>query len=255
MLRIQNLTCGYGHTQTVCGINMEFDKGEVICLLGPNGVGKTTFFKSLLGFIKILEGEIFIDGKSLKKLSKKEKAIEIAYVPQAHQTPFNFNVFDVIMMGRTIHFKKNYPEEQDRLIVNRIIDELGMESLKDKSYLQISGGEQQLVLIARALAQESDIIILDEPTSNLDFGNQAKIMNLIRKLKKQNKLIIMTTHSPNQVFECATRVVVFKSGQVYAVGNPDEIINDDFLFDIYDVKGKVYALDGKRSKVCVPCQV
>jgi ABC-type cobalamin/Fe3+-siderophores transport systems, ATPase components len=251
MIRIKNLTCGYGNKKTVTNINMDFDKGEVVCLLGPNGVGKTTFFKSLLGFIKAIEGEIYINDKSLEKFSKKERAKAIAYVPQAHHTPFDFKVQDVIMMGRTIHFKKQYPEEQDKEVVNHIMEELGLNMLKDKSYLQISGGEQQLVLIARALAQETDTIVLDEPTSNLDFGNQWKIMKVIKKLKEQNKLIIMTTHSPNQVFECGTKVVAFKSGQVYAIGNPEDVINDTFLFDVYNVKGRVYDLDGNHNKVCV----
>jgi len=251
MIKIKNLACGYGNKKTVSGINMEFDKGEVVCLLGPNGVGKTTFFKSLLGFIKVIEGDIYINGKSLDKFSKKERAKAIAYVPQAHQTPFDFKVSDVIMMGRTIHFNKQYPSEHDKKIVSSVIDELGINYLKDKSYLHISGGEQQLVLIARALAQETEIIVLDEPTSNLDFGNQVKIMNVIKNLKDQNKLIIMTTHSPNQVFECGTKLVVFKSGQVYAVGEPNDIINDSFLYDVYNVKGKVYDLDGNQNKICV----
>lgn len=251
MIEIRNLTCGYGNKKTVSGINAEFKKGEVICLLGPNGVGKTTFFKSLLGFIKVIEGEIYINGKSLESFSKKERAKAIAYVPQAHQTPFDFKVSDVIMMGRTIHFKKQYPSEHDKEVVKNVMDELEINHLKDRSYLHISGGEQQLVLIARALAQETETIVLDEPTSNLDFGNQVKIMKVIRKLKQQNKLIIMTTHSPNQVFECGTKVVVFKSGQVYGVGKPNEIINDSFLFNVYDVKGKVYDLDGIQNKVCI----
>jgi iron complex transport system ATP-binding protein len=254
MLEVKALTCGYGKKITVKDIDLSFNQGEIVCLLGPNGVGKTTFFKSLLGFIKILKGEVLLNGRPIQTLSKKEIAKHIAYVPQAHNAPFDFKVMDVVLMGRSVHLKGNAtPTKKDNEIVKQILKDLDMEYLKEKSYMQISGGERQMVLIARALAQESNIIILDEPTSNLDFGNQAKIINQVKKLQEKNKLVIMTTHSPNQVLTCGTRVVVFKDQRLYATGKPEDIITDTFLKNIYDVKAKVYDIMDDKLKFCVVC--
>jgi len=253
MLQCRKLTCGYGKKITIKDIDLSFEKGEVICLLGSNGVGKTTFFKTLLGFLKSVSGEIFLLGKPISNYSKKNLAKHIAYVPQAHQAPFDFSIKDVVMMGRTIHFKRRVPSSKDWEIVDQVIDELGIEYMKDDSFMSISGGERQMVLIARALAQESDIIIMDEPTSNLDFGNQSKILQVIKKLKEKNKLIIMTTHSPNQAFECGTEVVIFNDKKVLGKGNPDDIITDQLLKQVYDINGKVYELHDSDLKVCVSC--
>jgi iron complex transport system ATP-binding protein len=254
MLEVKKMTSGYGKKVTLKDVDLSFHEGEIVCLFGPNGVGKTTFFKSVLGFIKLLDGEVLLNNKPMEKLSKKEIAKEIAYVPQAHNAPFDFSVFDVVLMGRSVHLKGNaMPTNRDREIVKETLKELKIEYLKHQSFRRISGGERQMVLIARALVQETKIIVLDEPTSNLDYGNEIKIINQVKKLREKNMLVIMTTHSPNQVLSCGTRVVVFKDQGLYATGKPEDIITEKLLKNIYEVKTKVYNIIDDNINFCVPC--
>lgn len=262
-LYVKNVNCGYRNHTVIKNISFELKSGEVLCLLGPNGVGKTTFFKTLLGLNKMQQGEILLDNKDIRNISTRELAKKIAYVPQAHNSSFSFNVFEVVLMGRTVYSKYfNSPSKEDEKIALECLEELDINHLINKSYTQLSGGEQQMVLIARALAQKADFLVMDEPTSNLDFGNQIKIINQIRKLSKKNKGIIMTTHSPEHVFLCGTKVLVFNNKEMIKVGVPEEVVTERLLKDIYNVNVKVKDIDihnkvkdieiYNKVKVCVP---
>jgi len=255
-LQIKNLTCGYRETKIVESITFNIEGGENVCLLGPNGVGKTTFFKTLLGFLKPIGGCVLLDGKNTMKLSKRRIAQSVAYVPQAHNIPFPFPVIDVVVAGRNAHLGiTSTPTKKDYDFAAECIDELGISHLKEKIYTELSGGEQQMVLIARALAQTPQILIMDEPTSNLDFGNQVKIINHINSLKQKKLAVVMTTHSPDQVFLCGSRVVIFQNGRQTYIGEPKSIITEDLLSRIYGVDVNVCQVnieDSKPAKVCVP---
>lgn len=255
-LKIKGVVCGYGTTVVVKNTSLEVVTGDVLCLLGPNGVGKTTLFKSILGFLNLIDGEILLDGKNILRWSRKVFAKEVAYVPQAHSTPFPFKVIDVVLMGRTPYIGTfSSPSEKDRRIVEDIMESLGVLFLKDKLYTEISGGEKQLVLIARALAQQPKILVMDEPTSNLDFGNQIKVLNQIKRLSKQNLGIIMTTHFPDHVFICGTKVAIIKDGLLHSIGNPETIVTREILKEVYGVNVNVENIrfnNGYKAKVCVP---
>ncbi|QTL97128.1 ATP-binding cassette domain-containing protein [Iocasia frigidifontis] len=255
-LELKDVVCGYGPNVIVKQASMGVAEGDVLCLLGPNGVGKTTLFKSILGFLKLLDGEILLGGKNIAGWSRKLFAREVAYVPQAHNTPFPFKVLDVILMGRTPYLRPfSAPGKEDRNLVKNIMASLDILALENKLYTEISGGEKQLVLIARALAQQAKILVMDEPTSNLDFGNQIKVLNQIRKLSRENLGIIMTTHFPDHVFICANKVAIIRDGFLHKIGNPETVVTRENLREVYGVNVSVENISftsGYKAKVCVP---
>lgn len=255
-LEIKNAVCGYGKNNVVNGISMNVSSGEILCLLGPNGVGKTTFFKTILGFLKLKGGEILIDEKNIHSCSRKQLAKIIGYVPQSHTPPFPFKVFDVVLMGRTAHLSMfSSPSKEDRKIVERALEDLKIDYLRDKIYTEISGGERQMVLIARALAQDPKILIMDEPTSNLDFGNQIRVLEQINKLSERGLAIIMTSHYPNHAFLCSTKVAFMQKNNVFTVGSVDEVVTEDNLKEAYGINVKIINTVnavGDNIKACIP---
>lgn len=255
-LEIKNAICGYGTRVVVNDISMRVSSGEILCLLGPNGVGKTTFFKTILGFLKLRGGQILLDGQNIHNLSRKQLAKTIGYVPQAHTPPFPFKVFDVVLMGRTAHLSMfSSPTNEDIRIAEEAIDTLKISYLKDKIYTEISGGERQMVLIARALAQQPKILIMDEPTSNLDFGNQIRVLEQISKLSQKGLAVIMTSHVPNHAFLCSTKVAFMQKNNVFTVGSVDEVVTEDMLKEAYGVNVKIITTinsNGDKIKVCIP---
>lgn len=255
-LEIKNVVCGYGKKNVVNDISMNVNSGEILCLLGPNGVGKTTFFKTILGFLKLKGGEILVDGKNINSCSRKQLAKIIGYVPQSHTPPFPFKVFDVVLMGRTSHLSMfSSPTEEDREIVERTLEDLKIRYLRDKIYTEISGGERQMVLIARALAQNPKILIMDEPTSNLDFGNQIRVLEQINKLSQKGLAIIMTSHYPNHAFLCSTKVAFMQKNNVFTVGSVDEVVTEDNLKEAYGINVKIINTVnavGDNIKACIP---
>ena len=237
-------------------INLELKLGDSLCILGPNGVGKTTLFKTILGLLDKIGGSIDIDGRDMGSISRKELAKLIAYVPQAHVPPFPFKVLDVVSMGRTPHMSNfGGQNKEDAKISEEAIDLVGISYLKDEIYTEISGGERQMVLIARALAQQSQFLVMDEPTSNLDFGNQVKIMKIVKGLSENGKGIIMTSHFPDHTFIASNKVLAIGRDGYYKIGTPDEVVTSETLGDLYDIEAKVedvYEGSVRIAKVCVP---
>lgn len=256
-LQVKNAACGYGSNTILKDISFKVSTGDMICLLGPNGVGKTTLFKTILGFLNLKGGEIILNEKTMSKLSSKEIAKSIAYVPQAHIPPFPYKVLDVVIMGRSVHISSfSSPKKRDIEISIEALKVLDIEYLKDKAYTEISGGERQLVLIARAIAQQSEILIMDEPTANLDFGNEIKVLNYIKKLNKKHKAVIMTTHNPNHCFMCATKVIALGKNNFFKEGSPKEIITEENLYSLYNVKAEILEgsmSDGDLFKTAIAC--
>jgi iron complex transport system ATP-binding protein len=252
-----NLACGYDGKSVISDITLEMSTNETLCLLGPNGVGKTTFFKTLLGFLKPISGTLTVDGADLSRLSVQERARVMAYVPQAHDLPFPFSVEEVVVMGRHIYMDSfSGPSAQDRAVAADCMEEMGIGHLRHSSFTQISGGEKQLVLIARALAQEAQFLVMDEPGSNLDFGNQVKVMHQIARLKELGKGIVLTTHSPDHALLCGTQVAVFHRNAPIEAGVPHEVITNSLMYRLYGVHVHVHEMRrprGTRVKMCVPC--
>ena len=182
-LEIERANCGYGGKPVVEDVSLSLDSGAVLCLLGANGSGKTTLFKAILGLLRLNGGRILVDGADTAAWPQRRLARTLAYVPQAHTPPFPFAVRDVVLMARTAHLGLfGSPSRLDAAIAEDAMEKLGVSHLAHARYTEISGGERQLVLIARALAQQSEFLIMDEPTSNLDFGNQVRVLRRVKEL-------------------------------------------------------------------------
>ncbi len=255
MLIVEKAVCGYKKEVVLNRLSVSVERGEILSIIGANGIGKTTLFRTILGHIKLISGQILADGRDTSQLSSGERARLIAYVPQAHVPPFPFRVIDVVVMGRTAHLKLfSKPSEADIEIAANALKMTNIEELYDKAYTQISGGERQLVLIARAIAQEAKILIMDEPMANLDFGNQLRIMEQIRLLASFGLTVIYTTHNPEHAFHCSNKVLAIKGKSDFVQGNAKEVITDILLQEIYQIKAEVKEvwLENKSIRVCVP---
>jgi iron complex transport system ATP-binding protein len=251
-LEARALAFGYPDKPVGRGVDLTVGPGDVLCLLGPNGAGKTTLFKTLLGLLPPQGGNIRIGGTPLERLSRRDIAQRIAYIPQAHTPPFPFAVRDVVLMGRTARLGPfESPGRSDREAAERALDLLGIAELADADYTRISGGQRQLALIARALAQETPLLVMDEPTASLDFGNQALVLREIRRLLGKGFGIVLSTHDPDHAFACATRVALLHDGGVLATGAPTNVLTPDHMQRMYGVAVTIERLADGRT-VCAP---
>jgi iron complex transport system ATP-binding protein len=238
-------------------ISFTIAPGELLCLLGPNGAGKTTLFKTILGLLKLQGGEILLDGEDVSGWSRRRFALRLGYVPQAHTPPFPFRALDVVTTGRTAHIGMfSSPSRRDIDFAEDAMEAMGISYLRDSVYTEISGGERQLVLIARALAQQADFLIMDEPTSNLDFGNQTRVLEHIRNVARKNRIgVILTTHYPNHALLYASKALVLDRGERFSVGAPEEVITEKYLRHAYRVEAELLGIEtrvGGRFTICVP---
>lgn len=255
ILDLRGVTCGYGKKVIQKQISFAVRSGEVCCLLGPNGVGKTTLFKTILGFMKPLAGEILLDGQNIAKMPLKKLAAHFGYVPQAQGTPFPYTVEQVVTMGRIAHMGLfASPGKKDVQVAREILETLGIAHLAKAVYPEISGGEKQMTLIARALAQRPVFLVMDEPTANLDFGNQIRVLRQVNRLAEQGLGVIMTTHFPDHAFQCRSKVVLLQRNQPFQYGNAEEIVTERNLRSAYGVGVKVTDIPvaGRRVRACVP---
>lgn len=249
---VRNISFSYEDEEIFSGISFSIERGDVLCILGPNGTGKTTMIKCLNGLYDIDEGEILINGENIKTLSFSEISKHIGYIPQSHIPSFPFKVLDVVLMGRAPYLNlTDSPRKEDIEIALNALKTLDIEYLKDKEYTNLSGGERQLVFLARVLCQQPDILILDEPTSHLDFGNQIKLLEIIDNLAKSGLSIIMSSHFPDHAFLSSTKVAIMKDRTFIDFGSPDDVVNEKNLKEAYSIDVKLIELDGNR-KVCVP---
>jgi iron complex transport system ATP-binding protein len=247
-LRGDTLTIGYSDRVVGRDLTVSLASGEVLALLGPNGGGKTTLLKTLLGLLPPKAGSVTLDGQRLSSLSARERARLIAYVPQVHTGTFAFTVETVVLMGRIAHgnlFRR--PGARDRAVTAQVLERLGIGALAERPYTLISGGERQLVLLARALAQEPRFIVLDEPTASLDFGNQGKVLREISALARSGLGVLLTTHDPNHALRVADRVYLLRDGQCLGDGPRDTMLTRDMLSALYGAPVDVIA--GDRGEV------
>ncbi|MDG6897901.1 iron ABC transporter ATP-binding protein [Actinobacillus delphinicola] len=235
-LSLQNLAIGYKKKVIADKLNITFSEKQIVCLLGANGCGKTTLLKTILGLLPPISGEVYLNNQNLKHYPAPQLAKQIAYVPQAHRH-FNFSVQNVVLMGRNPYLKwYQSPNSCDKEIAQMALAQIGIEHFLTKSFDRLSGGEQQLVLIARALAQQPKLLIMDEPTSNLDFGNQLRVLEKIKQLNAETQLgILMTTHQPEQSLQVADRTLLFHQGKILADDIPQRILTVQNLAKIYQL--------------------
>lgn len=258
MLSVENLKFSYKRDQEVLrDISFSVPEGNVISILGPNGTGKTTLLRCILGLQKTTSGKVVFNGINLCALSPEKRSQIVAYVPQSSRLTFPYSVFEVVMMGRVSQFGfGRAPSSRDKEIVEKALNEMNALKFRDKSFQELSGGEKQLILIARALAQQAKVLVLDEPTASLDFSNQARVLCLIRGLAEKGYTVLMTTHSPDQAFLVSENTVLLKDGLVFAEGKSDEVVTSENLSALYGMKIQVVPvnlfMDDKQIKVCIP---
>ena len=251
MLEVESVTCGYGEREVIHGVSFTLEAGNILCLLGANGSGKTTLFKAILGLLPVTGGRIYFDKKDTAGWSRRKVAQTFAYVPQAHTPPFAFTVREVVLMARSSHLELfASPGRRDREIAEEALDALNITHLSGARYTELSGGERQMVLIARALAQQAQVLVMDEPASNLDFGNQIRVLNQIKRLAAGGLAMLITTHSPNHAFECASQVAVLKAGNLLAHGCPQDILTESCLEEVYAVPLRIVDVGG-GNKTCI----
>lgn len=235
-LQVRRLAIGYPGHRVGRDISLDLHKGEVLCLLGPNGSGKSTLFRTLMGLLPMRSGQVLLHGRPLSDWSRGGLARRMAYVPQAQADAFPFTVEDVVLMGRLSHLGVwSSPGRADRQHALQCLIDMGVASLRRRAYTDISGGERQLVLIARALAQEADIIIMDEPTASLDFGNQIRVLEYVRSLRERGLAILLCTHQPEHALSVADRVALFRRGRIHDVGPPRPVVTLQRLAWLYDL--------------------
>ena len=244
MLQVGNLSFNYGKTCVLKDIDLHVKKGEIISVLGPNGVGKTTLLKCLLGMIKPGSGFIRMDDMDIFKMSSTHRAQFIGYVPQALPSKFPMTVFDAVLMGRK-PYVRFIPSGKDLEIVSKVLLSMNLEHLGLKDFEQISGGQKQKVLIARAIAQEPCYLVLDEPSSNLDVRHQLEVMGMLKKLaQKKNIGIIMAMHSLNLASRFSDRIVMLKSGCMVCDGSPLEVMTPKIIERVYKIEVNINRING-----------
>lgn len=252
-IEAKNITFAYGDHEVLKGVSFTIEQGQLVAILGPNGVGKSTLFRCMLGLMKNFGGDTLINGKSVKKMSAPELAREVAYIPQWHYPSFNFSVIDMVLMGTTSQVRNSSsPGKAQIETAEEALEKMNIAHLRNKGYTHISGGEQQLVLVARAMAQKARILIMDEPSSNLDFGNQFRIMSQIKSLTAEGYTIVESLHNPDQAYMYADRIIAMKGGQVIADGIPSETMDAALISKLYGVEVKVHSLRHDRIRICVP---
>jgi iron complex transport system ATP-binding protein len=238
------------------GISFTLSDGDNLCILGPNGCGKTTLLKCIANLLTLSAGDIIVDNHNVTQMKRHEIARNIGYIPQLHTPTFPYTVLDAVLMGRTAYIgMMSTPSEEDIEISREALRQLNIYHLHDRPYTNISGGERQMVMFARVLAQKSSILLLDEPTSHLDFGNQTRFLGILKEITKNGLPSIMTSHFPDHVFQVGNKVAVMNQGQFLAFGTPDEVVTEENLYNIYGIKVKVLQLDSDiNRKICVPIE-
>jgi iron complex transport system ATP-binding protein len=254
-LEIDNISFIYkkGASPVFKNLSFSIEAGEVLCILGQNGAGKSTLLNCVGSFFPVNEGAIRLDGVDISTMNRMDLAKRIGFIPQFHSPVFPFSVFDFVLLGRTPHIGTlSSPGKEDFAIAKSSLEAVGVSHLIEKPYTEISGGERQLVMFAKVLAQEPDIILLDEPTSHLDFGNQFKILNLIDQLAKSGFSIIMTSHFPDQAFLVSTKVGVMKDKSFIEIGTANDVVTEDNMRAAYGIDVKIAFIAEANRKICVP---
>ncbi len=254
-IEARDLSFSYGSVSVLKDISFSANRGEVIALLGPNGSGKSTLFRTLLGFLKPHAGEVLVNDAPISSYSQRALAREIAYIPQSHSPTFNYTVLQSVLMGATASLGTlESPGGVHTARAMELLFSLGIDHLAHRGCRKISGGERQLMLLARALLQDAKVLLLDEPTANLDYGNSCRVMERIEQLGHSGYTVLFSTHEPNQAFRYASRVLALKNGELLTDGLPADVLSEQRLSALYGVPVAVRSvqIDGDVPSVSIP---
>nr|WP_207736017.1 ABC transporter ATP-binding protein [Eubacterium sp. 1001713B170207_170306_E7] len=256
-MKITGAAFAYGEQLIFEDISLETRPGEIFCLMGRNGCGKSTLLDCILGIHSLKSGSIQISGKSVDTYKPAELAREMAYLPQSHEHSFPYKVLQVVLMGRTAYMGRfGSPTQEDKAIVKKLIDKIGITHLSERPYTQLSGGELQMVMLARSLAQEAPLILMDEPTAHLDYYNELLFLETIASLVRDGQqTIFMATHSPNQAFYLENRGVPVRvglmcGGKLVETGPPAKTLTPGNLGQVYSIEARI--LDSGGTKQVLP---
>ena len=252
LIEARDVTFAYDSRPVLRDVSLTVRRGEVISLLGPNGSGKSTLLKVLLGLLRPARGSVRLKGTEIGRIDPRAVARQIAYVPQSHRGAFSYKVIDVVLMGRLPHkpFFFSY-SGKDRDIAHEKMARLSIAHLAERPYTELSGGERQLTLIARAMTQGAEIFVLDEPATGLDYGNQLRLLEEIIKLAREGYTFIKSNHSPEHAFWLGDRSVMMKDGAVIGDGRTASVVTNESLFALYQARVSVVRINGS-FRVCVP---
>lgn len=255
IMEIRNLSFSYGEEDILKNVNFRAYEGQLVALIGPNGAGKSTLFKCILKFLKGYKGNIYLEGQDMAHMSRPQIAKKIAYIPQTTVPVFNYTVLDIVLMGLTGGLKPlESPKQKHVEKAENLLELLGITYLRDRGFGKISGGERQLVLLARAMIQDAKILVMDEPTANLDYGNQFRVMERIRSLVEEGYTVIISTHNPEHALLFAEKAFVLQNGEVQAAGPSREVLTEELMQKLYDIEVRLIDTEfhGENAKVCVP---
>ena len=250
-LDVNDITFGYDARNVLEHLSLHYESPDVMCILGSNGQGKSTLLQCIIGAFRTSAGTITVDDKPVHEYPAREFARKIAYIAQNHIPSFGYPVLDIVMMGCTsrMGYLAN-PGQTERDVAMEQLEYLGIGHLAEKSYTGISGGERQLVMIASALAQNPELMILDEPTAHLDFGNQYKFIQLVEKLRERGMGVLMTTHFPDHALLLGGTCAVLSDKHISALGKASDIVTDEAMGSLYGIEVHVEKI-GART-ICVP---
>lgn len=254
ILSVKNLCFSYRTKQVLHDISFDIKKGEILCLMGPNGSGKSTLIDNIMGIHKPNSGHILINSKEYSHYKRNEIAQNISYLPQNHSITFPYTVKEVVMMGRAAYTSPmGAPSHEDEAMCEKAIETVGITQFADKPYTEISGGELQLVLLARALCQNAPLIMMDEPTAHLDYKNEIFFLETVCRLcQEENISMLIATHLPEQAFyfesqNVSVKAMFLKNGKCAAYGNPSEIITEEMLAKVYEVNAQIIEQDNSKT--------
>ena len=256
LLEIQDLYGGYGGRDVVRGVSCQADAGDILCLLGPNGCGKTTLFRLVLGALPIRRGSVRIYGRDVAPLPPRALANLAAYIPQSHRPVFAYTVLEVVTMGRASHFSAfEAPGTVDRDAAFAALEKLHAAHLANRNYAALSGGQRQLVLIARAICQNARVFLMDEPAASLDYANHQLLMDVVRELAGQGYCVLLSTHGPEDPVSVADKALLLREGQAVAFGKAKEVITPQALEAVYGMEMDVLTVHdryGAERTICLP---